>query len=219
MGLFSRLRRRKAPYAAVGDEEQIARYVHLLNTLPASVVESAHAAAFKDLPVQQRREMFDQLRPFLADADREAAPDDPHVLAKLVRRAEQRRAERASSGGAAGAGPDAEAEEAVRARTATADEGYVDPRTVMMQTGVMALVAYQFMTTSAVTAYFTVGAGSLGIADEPGWVGDTFDPGSAGIDAGGGGFDGGGGGFDGGGFGGGFDAGGFGGGMDAGGFG
>jgi hypothetical protein len=88
----------------------------------------------------------------------------------------------------------------------------------MMQTGVMSIVAYQFLLTSSVSAYFTVGAGSLMIGDQPGWVGDTFDPGSAGgIDAGAGGYDGGGGGFDGGGFGGGFDGGGFGG--DGGGFG
>jgi len=88
---------------------------------------------------------------------------------------------------------------------------------MMMQTGVMSVVAYQFLLTSSVSAYFTVGAGSLMIGDQPGWVGDTFDPGSAGgIDAAGaGGYDGGG--FDGGGFGGGFDGGGFGGGFDGGG--
>jgi hypothetical protein len=79
----------------------------------------------------------------------------------------------------------------------------------MMRSGVMALVAYQFIVANSVTAYFTVGAGSLMIGDQPGWVGDMVDPGSAGIDAGGfgGGFDGGGG-FDAGGFGGGFDGGG-----------
>ncbi|HYI52168.1 MAG TPA: hypothetical protein VEX42_11415 [Microbacterium sp.] len=209
MAFLSRFRRRKNPYAAATEEEQIARYVYLLNTLPASVIQSAHAAAFKDLPVERRREMFEQLRPFMSDAERSASPEDPHVLAALVRRAEERRAART----AAGAQPDAAAEASVRTATATADDSYVDPRTMMMQTGVMALVAYQFMTTSAITAYFTVGAGSLAIGDQPGWVGDTFDPGSNGIDAGVGGYDGGGGGYDGGGF----DAGGFGGGFDGGG--
>ncbi|HEX7346205.1 MAG TPA: hypothetical protein VF253_05400, partial [Candidatus Limnocylindrales bacterium] len=62
MGVFSRFRRRKNPYAAASEEEQIARYVYLLNTLPASVIESAHATAFQDVPVQRRREMFEQLR-------------------------------------------------------------------------------------------------------------------------------------------------------------
>ena len=213
MGVFSRFRRRKNPYAAVTEEEQIARYVYLLNTLPASVIESAHATAFNDVPVERRREMFEQLRPFMSESERTASPEDPHVLAALVRRAEQRRAERSSSG----AQPDAEAEASVRTATAVPDDGYVDPRTMMMQTGVMALVAYQFMTTSAVSAYFTVGAGSLLIADQPGWVGDTFDPGSSSVDASGFGGHDGGGGFDGGGFGGGFDGGGFGGGFDGGG--
>ncbi len=212
MGVFSRFRRRKNPYAAATEEEQIARYVYLLNTLPASVIESAHATAFQDVPVQRRREMFEQLRPFMSESERTASPEDPHVLATLVRRAELRRAERAAASGR----PDAEAEASVRTATATADDSYVDPRAMMMQTGVMALVAYQFMTTSAVTSYFTVGAGSLLIADQPGWVGDTFDPGSGGIDASGfGGYDGGG--YDGGSYGGGFDAGGFGGGFDGGG--
>lgn len=214
MGVFSRFRRRKDPYAAATEEEQISRYVYLLNTLPASVIESAHTAAFKDLPAERRREMFEQLRPFMSEAERSASPEDPHVLATLVRRAEQRRAERAGASG----GPDAEAEASVRTATATADTSYVDPRAMMMQTGVMALVAYQFMTTSAVTSYFTVGAGSVAIGDQPGWVGDTFDPGAGSIDAGGaGGYDGGGGGYDSGGFGGGFDGGGFGGGFDGGG--
>lgn len=190
MGFLSRFRRSRKPYAAVTEEEQIARYVYLLNTLPASVIESAHSAAFKDLSAAQRREMFEQLRPFLSDAERNASADDPHVLAKLVRRAEERRA---------------------------ANETPLDPRAVMTQTGVMSLVASQFLLTSSVSAYFTVGAGSLMIGDQPGWVGDTFDPGSAGgIDAAGfGGYDGGGG-FDGG-YGGGFDGGGFGGGFDGGG--
>lgn len=215
MGFLSRFRRRRNPYGAVTEEEQIARYVYLLNTLPASVIESAHASAFKDLSVAQRREMFEQLRPFMSDDERSAASDDPNVLAKLVRRAEERRVARDTTPG----GPDAEAEESVRTATATADPGYTDPRAVMMQTGVMSLVAYQFLLTSSVSAYFTVGAGSLMIGDQPGWVGDTFDPGSAGgIDAAGfGGYDGGGS-YDGsGGFGGGFDGGGFGGGFDGGG--
>lgn len=209
MGLFSGFRRRKHS-AAVTEEERIARYVYLLNTLPASVIESAHAAAFADVPAQRRREMFEQLRPFMSESERSASPEDPHVLARLVRRAEERRAERAAAGDA----PDAAAEAAVRTRTATADDSYVDPRAMMMQTGVMALVAYQFMTASAVSAYFTVGAGSLTVGDEPAWVGDTFDPGSSGMDASAG-LDGGA--WDGGGFGGGFDGSGLGGGFDGGG--
>jgi uncharacterized membrane protein YgcG len=215
MGIFSRFRRRKDPFAAATEEEQIARYVYLLNTLPASVIESAHATAFKKLPAAQRREMFEQLRPFMSEAERTASPEDPTVLATLMRRAEQRKAERA----AAKDGPDAEAEASVRTTTATADSTYVDPRSVMMQSGAMGIVAYQFLMTSAVYSYFTFGAGSLTIGDQPGWVGDAFDPSSGAIDAAGyGGYDGGaGGGYDGGGYSGGFDGGGFSGGFDGGG--
>ena len=158
MGILSRFRRRKNPYAAVTEEEQIARYVYLLNTLPASVIESAHAAAFKDLSAAQRREMFEQLRPFMSDAERTASADDPHVLAKLVRRAEERRAARAAAEG----GPDAEAEASVAHDDRDRGPATSWTRaTMMMQTGVMALVAYQFLLTSSVSAYFTVGAGSL----------------------------------------------------------
>ena len=53
---------RRTPYAALTDEERISRYVYLLNTLPASVIESAHAKAFEDVPPERRREMFEQLQ-------------------------------------------------------------------------------------------------------------------------------------------------------------
>lgn len=214
MGMFSRLRRRREPYRAVTEEERIARYVYLLGTLPASVIESAHATAFKDLPPERRREMLEQLRPFMAESEREAAAEDPTVLARLVRRAEEHRAQRAAGGGT-------DAVTGVRLGTAVADRpgvddprDAVDVRTMLATAGVMSLVANQFLISSAVTAYYTVGAGSLQLASEPAWVGDTYDSGA------GGGFDGGGlgGGFDGGGVGGGFDAGGF-GGFDGGGFG
>ncbi len=209
MSILSRFRRRKSPYAAVTEEEQIARYVYLLNTLPASVIESAHATAFRSLPAEKRRELFEQLRPFMADGEREAASDDPIVLAKLLRRAEERRAARTANAGGGAATVTAGSSTAVG--VVDPRDG-IDPRDVMTRSGLMASVSGQFLTTAAVAVYFTAGAGSLVIADQPGWVGDTYDPG-AGFDGGGYG----GGGFDGGGFGGGFDGGGFGGGFDGGG--
>ena len=96
MALFRR--HKKRPYAALSDEERIARYVYLLNTLPASVIESAHAKAFEDVPPERRREMFEQLRPFMSETEQAAASDDPTVLARLIRRAEEHRAERKASG-------------------------------------------------------------------------------------------------------------------------
>lgn len=208
MGMLSRFRRKKTPYAARTDEERMSRYVYLLNTLPASVIESAHASAFAALPAERRRELFEQLRPFMAESERDAASDDPIVLAKLLRRAEERRAARA-------AGSDT-AQTTSRA-TATSVVDPVDPRDLLRETGMMPLVANNFLMAAAVSVYFTHGAGSLTIGDQPTWVGESYDPGAAGFDGSGGfggsdhgsgGFDGGYGGFDGGGFGGGFDGGG-----------
>jgi len=198
MGIISRFRHRKDPYAALTDEERISRYVYLLNTLPASVVESAHASAFKDLPVEKRREMFDQLRPFMAEDEHETASDDPKLLAKLVRRAEERRAKRAN-------GRDADDGGAIATDIGDPLDA-IDPRSILMKSGVMPIVAMNVIMSQAVGSYFLIGAGALNVGYEPAWVGELADPGSAGGGGGlfGGGFDGGGGGF----FGGGFDGGG-----------
>lgn len=197
MGFLSRFRRRRR-VDALTDEERIGRYVYLLNTLPASVIESAHAQAFRDLPPERRREMFEQLRPFMSDSERDAASDDPTVLAKLVRRAEERRAERAAR------------TDAAHHATATAEadpRDAVDSRSLLMSSGVAVAVSQNFLLSAAVMTYWSAGAGSLAIASEPAWIGETYDAGSSG------GFDGfGGGGYDGGGY----DAGGFGGGFDGG---
>ena len=210
MGVLSRFRRRRTPYRALSEEERIARYLYLLNTLPASVIESAHAAAFREVPAQRRREMFEQLRPFMADSERDAASDDPTVLARLVRRAEEHRARRA-------AGSEAGADRAATATATRSDAPWVDPRDgvdvrgMLATSGVMLLMANNVLASTAVVSYYTMGAGSLHLESEPGWVGETFDPG-AGFDggvAGAGDFGGGmGGGFDGGFGGGGFDGGG-----------
>ncbi|MGC5221796.1 hypothetical protein ACPW96_04245 [Micromonospora sp. DT81.3] len=214
MGVFDRFRRRKkAPYEALSDEERMSRYLYLLNTLPPSVIERAHESAFRDVPLARRQEMFEQLRPFMSEEEQKQAAE-PELLARLVRRAEERRAQSAESA----SGTEQEREPARTTTQLAAPE-------FLTQNGLMALVAYNFLLSSAVTSYFTVGAGSLGLAGEPDWVGDMA---GGGVDGGGGvggGFDGGGGGIDGGGGmdsgglgGGGFDfGGGFGGGFDGGG--
>ncbi|GAB2838522.1 hypothetical protein GCM10027024_11660 [Microbacterium insulae] len=209
MGMFARFRRKKR-FEALTDEERIGRYVYLLNTLPASVIESAHATAFKDLPAERRREMFEQLRPFLSDKERDAASDDPTVLAKLVRRAEERRAQREAAANAPV--PAAVATDTLDPRD---PRDAIDSRDLLMRNGMAGIVSQNFLLSAAVITYFSVGGGSVGLAAEPAWIGESYDQGSAG------GFDGGGfgGGYDGGGFGGGFDGGGFGGGDAGGGFG
>ena len=201
MALF---RRRKAPYAALSDEERIARYVYLLNTLPAVVIENAHAKAFEDVPPERRREMFEQLKPFMSESERTAAADDPTVLARLIRRAEEHRAQRAA------AEKDGAASVATATRESDDPRDAVDPRTMLLSAGVMTIVASQFLISSSIASYFLYGAGSLELAGQPDWVVQTYDPGAAaGIDASGGGDVGGGAidgaGFNGGEFGGGFD--------------
>jgi hypothetical protein len=212
MSFLSKFRRHGSHDDALTDEERIARYVYLLNTLPASVIESAHAKAFEDVPPERRREMFERLRPFMSEKEQAAASDDPTVLARLVRRAEERRAERK-------AGAETDAATSVTTATSESDDprDAVDPRALLQDTGVLTLVAYQFLLSSSISSYFLYGAGSLVLADQPEWVVQTYDPGAAaGIDAtgagdvGGGGIDGAG--FNGGEFGGGFDGSGFGGG-------
>ncbi|MBD3940789.1 hypothetical protein IF188_03620 [Microbacterium sp. NEAU-LLC] len=208
MSVFARFRRRRTPYRATTDEERIARYVYLLGTLPASVIESAHATAFADLPPARRRELFEQLRPFLAESERDTAAEDPTVIARLVRRAEAHRASRASAGGADAAGRPLPSATATAVGVDVDPRDGVDVRSMLLSAGVMGIVADQFLVSSSIAAYYTVGAGSLQLDAAPAWVGETYDPGAVGLD--GGGIDGA--------FGGGFDAGGFdGGGFDGGG--
>ncbi|WP_137845991.1 hypothetical protein [Microbacterium sp. 2FI] len=181
MGMLSRFRRKKSPYRALSEEERMSRYVYLLGTLPASVIESAHATAFKDLPADRRREMLEQLKPFMAEDEKSAASDDPVLLARLIRRAEEHRAKRAENASAAPAA-------ATATSVAVDPRDGVDSRDVLASAGVMALVANNFLFSAAITSYFTVGAGSMVIASEPGWVGESFGSTESGGFDGGGGF-------------------------------
>ena len=136
-----------------------------------------------------------------------------------------RRCWRAWSGGPRSGAPQRAAERrggcrgAVATATRDADDprDAVDPRDLMQNTGVMTLVAYQFLLSSSVSSYFLFGAGSLELRISPaGWARRSTRARRASTRRRGGGDYGGGGstaaGFDGGGFGGGFDGGGFGGG-------
>lgn len=205
-----RPRRQRDSSGAVTDEERMARYVYLLSTLPPTVIERAHEAAFGRLPLERRKEMFERLRPFMSARERVRAPQ-PALLASVLQRLI------VGAGGAAtgaraitGVGDDRGGTDAAGRRERAGVWPFDDPLLV-------ALVAGHFLTSATIVSYFSVGAGSLSLAGEPAWVGEI-----AGVPAGGGavggGFDGGAGsgdgafgGFDGGGFGGGFDGGGFGG--------
>ncbi|MDZ8172605.1 hypothetical protein [Microbacterium xanthum] len=195
MGVLSRWRRRRSPRRAISEEEQIARYVYLLGSLPSSVIEKAHADAFRDLPPETRREMFDRLRPFMADGER-ADPESGDLLAVLVRRAEERRARRAGAAEVAAGGAVASTTALAATGTPADPRDDIDPRALLGSVGVMSVVAHHFLLSSALTTYFTVGAGAM-LGGQPAWIGDvtgveTVAVGGmdgAGFDAGAGGFD------------------------------
>ena len=157
MSLFSKSHHDKSHHAAIPEEERIARYDYLVDTLPPGVIESAHASAFEDLSDEQRRDLAGRLRP-AADGEREVA-DDPASLAATVRDAHGRSAETDAA--------------------ASVSHG-VDARAALRDLGVLPLVATGFLAAHSVSAYFTTGAGSLTIADEPEWVAATYDPGAGG---------------------------------------
>ncbi|MBD7958327.1 hypothetical protein H9651_11800 [Microbacterium sp. Sa4CUA7] len=182
----------------------MSRYVYLLSTLPPSVVERAHEAAFRKLPLEQRREMFEKLRPFMTAEERVREPQ-PEVLAGVFRRL-------TPSGGGAGTAVSETERTASRAAVRADVERRAAELWPFNDPLLFAVVASHFITSATVVSYFTIGAGSIGIAGEPAWVGEL---GGVPADAGGYGFDGGG--LGDGGFGGGFDGGGFGGGFDGGG--
>jgi len=205
MALWSR-RRQREPYAAVTEEERMARYVYLLATLPPTVIQRAHEAAFGRLPLERRQEMFEKLRPFMSERERVRDPQ-PALLASVLQRLAitDRSRER---NGIAVAEDDRGAEGSAGRPERPGGWPFDDPLLI-------ALVAGHFLTSATLVSYFSVGAGSLALAGEPAWVGEIAGVPSDGVGAGfgdGGGFggDGGfdGGGFDGGGFSGGFDGGG-----------
>ncbi|NII69671.1 hypothetical protein [Microbacterium ulmi] len=184
----------------------MSRYVYLLSTLPASVIEKAHESAFKELPAETRRETFDRLRPFMSEAER-AQKAEPALLARVLRRAT------AEGRAQAAAGAENVPPPVGRDASGLLSSDARHPLWPLDDPSLITAVAFSFLSSQSVATYFSVGAGSIALAGEPAWVGDLGSSGSAGLDGGYGGFDGGG-------FGGGFDGGGFGGGgLDGGGFG
>lgn len=150
MGLF----RHEKHHATIPDEERVVRYTYLVETLPWTVIESAHATAFEDLTPEQRRDLLGRLQTVATDEQR-ASDADPATLAAVVRTAET--------------------EEAVRDAAAS-----VDTRAVMRDAGVLVTVATGVLAAHSVVAYFATGAGSLSISNEPEWVQKSYDPSAAG---------------------------------------
>ncbi|WP_106815723.1 hypothetical protein [Microbacterium timonense] len=77
--------KRRHEQHAISDDEQIARYAHVLGNIPTSVADKAYAAAFARLSVAQREEIVDRLREQLPVAPEEPASIDPYAFATLMR--------------------------------------------------------------------------------------------------------------------------------------
>lgn len=162
MSLFSKSRHDKTHHPAVSEDENVSRYVYLVDTLPAAVIESAHVAALEDLSPEKRRELSDLLSSSMTDEERSGAPADPATLAAVIRRLDTQRAEQGETDAAASVSvPN-------------------DARAAMRDAGVLGLVAAGVLAAHSVSAYFTTGAGSLTIADEPEWVVASYHPDAAG---------------------------------------
>jgi hypothetical protein len=72
------------------DEQAVERYRYLLRTAPPEAIEQAHAEAFAQLTLEQRRLVLEGLGRELPPEER-AASDDPQSLARMATRAELRR--------------------------------------------------------------------------------------------------------------------------------
>jgi hypothetical protein len=74
----------------ISEDEQIARYRHLLDVLPRTVVESAHVEAFAELSAAQRDEALTGFRPPLSEIERDIVSEDREAFVALLRNAEPR---------------------------------------------------------------------------------------------------------------------------------
>src|SRR5512143_3276040 len=75
MGIFDRFRgaglqRPSAPEPASDDDQAIARYRYMLRTAPPETIEQAHAEAFAQLSLSQRRRVLDELSRDIPPAER-----------------------------------------------------------------------------------------------------------------------------------------------------
>jgi hypothetical protein len=77
------------PSEPLTDEQAIERYRYMLRTAPPEAIEQAHAEAFAQLTLEQRRQVLDGLSREVPPQER-ATSDDPQALARMATRAEMR---------------------------------------------------------------------------------------------------------------------------------
>src|SRR4051794_8280791 len=76
--------------AAVPEAVELARYIHLVELLPSSVILKAHSAAFSDLSSDQRVELIERLKSLVPESDHSVISSDPDTLATIVGEPEPR---------------------------------------------------------------------------------------------------------------------------------
>lgn len=130
----------------ITDDEQIARYAHLLGNVPTRVADKAYAAAFTRLTAAQRREIVGQLRSHMPVAPPEDVSEDAEAFAVLMRD--------------------------LHARVAVVGIRHAGA------------LAREFIASPPIIAYFTAGAGSVSIDQQPPWVHELAGHVTAPIDAG-----------------------------------
>ncbi|HVK54592.1 MAG TPA: hypothetical protein VM532_06130 [Burkholderiales bacterium] len=101
MALFNRrgesdnpARQRELDFPQTADEQAIARYRYLLRTASPEAIEQAHAEAFAQLTLEQRRQVLEQIAKNASASERtsvEKSEVSPEALARIATRAEIRR--------------------------------------------------------------------------------------------------------------------------------
>ncbi len=116
----------------ISEDEQIARYAHVLGNVPTAVADRAYAAAYQRLTQAQREQIVSGLRDLLPASAIGTTPHDCEAFATLMR--------------------------SLHARLA-----------IVTAPGA-AVLAAAFVASPPIVAYFTTGAGSVGIDEQPPWL-------------------------------------------------
>ena len=138
---------------------KVERYVYVLDSLPAPVIEDAHRQVLATVPGGARRQIGRGLRPLLTASERHHSAQ-PAVLARAIRRAEESRSARERQD------TSREPEDSSHAVDMPHD---IDARLVLASAAVLPYVAYRVVYSDPVYDYL-VSTSGLSLARRPVWV-------------------------------------------------
>ncbi len=138
---------------------KVQRYVYVLDSLPAPVIEDAHRQVLATVPGGARRQIGRGLRPLLTASERHHSAQ-PAVLARAIRRAEESRSARGRQD------TSREPEDSSHAVDMPHD---IDARLVLASAAVLPYVAYRVVYSDPVYDYL-VSTSGLSLARRPVWV-------------------------------------------------